>query len=233
MKNILILIFGLSLLIYAQTAISQNRSDEPKDVAAIQSGTKTLKVASSAELHNLAVKWVNDYNKSNPSLKISIDQLSNSNTQIFSQLSFVSDDNAKMVNDQSNWKIVVARDVIVTIFNASNSQLTLINQQGISSDELARLFTNPGNKNWSDIIPNGQNAPVNLFVSNDDVIKSGLGNFCKTNVNLSNGYILGTPVEVLAAVQKDVNAMGFCKLNDLIGASQMFGVDNIRLFPNR
>ena len=214
MKNILTLIFGLSLLIYGHTAISQNRSDEPKQAAAIQSGAKTLKITSTAELHNLAVNWVNDYNKTDPSLKISIDQISNSKAQISSQLSFVSEENAKMVDDQSNWKIVVGRDVIVPIFNARNPQLTLINQQGISSDEFARLFANPGKKNWSDIIPNGQNAPVNLFVSDDEMIKSGLGNFCKTNIQASNGYMLGTPAEVIAAVQKDINAIGFCKLND-------------------
>jgi glycine cleavage system H lipoate-binding protein/ABC-type phosphate transport system substrate-binding protein len=231
MKNILTLIFGLSLLIYGHTAISQNRSDESKQAAVIQSGAKTLKITSTAELHNLAVNWANDYNKSDPSLKILIDQVIDSRTQISSQLSFVSEKNAKMVGEQANWKIVVGRDVIVSIFNSRNPQLALINQQGISSDELARLFANSGKKNWSDIIPNGQNAPVNLFMSDDEMIKSGLENFCKTKVSASNGYILGTPSEVIAAVQKDINAIGFCKLNDLRGASQMVGVDNIRLLP--
>lgn len=231
MKNILTLIFGLSLLIYGQSAISQNRLDESKHAAGTQSGTKTLTIASTAELHNLAVNWANDYNKSAPSLKILVDQISDSKAQTTGQLSFVPEEDAKVVNDRSNWKIVVCRDVVVPIFNAKNPRLTLINQQGISSDEFARLFTNPGKKNWSEIVANGQNVPVNVFVSDDEMVKTGLGNFCKANVNATNGYKLGTPAEVIAAVQKDINAMGFCKLNDLIGASHMFGVDNIRLLP--
>ncbi len=229
MKNISKLIIGLSILMFGTTAYSQSRTDNSKEVPAVQSGTKSVQIASSPELHNLATNWVNDYNESNPAMKILLIQ--SNDEKAVNHLSLISDEHSIGLNDQNNWRMVIGRDVIVPIINAKNPMLDLLHQQGISSKEFAFLFKNVEQRNWSAVVTNGQNARLQLFIPNDEIVNASLRDFANVAINAKSEKFQETANDVLAEVQKDIFAIGFCKLSDLRNLSNRITLGNIALLP--
>ena len=229
MKNITILLVGMSLLICNQLAFSLNKGDNPAKVPAIQSGEQAVEVSSSAELLVLAQNWVNNFNSANPSAKIKLDQLIDDSSQTFDHLSLISENKTVEINSQSYWKMVVGRDVIVPIANAKNPMMGQLQQTGISAVKYALLLNNPDKRSWAECLTNGMNTPVNIYVSDDEGVKNGLAGFANTGIGAVTGLIVKTPAEVLAAVQTDPFAIGFCKLNEL--RANLSGYENIRLLP--
>ena len=231
MKNILILLIGLSLLIFGHSTLAVGSPGNPEELHATQSGSKTINVSTSSELYNLAVNWVNDYEKSDSSVKISIDKISDVKEQSISHLSFFVDENNRMLNDNSNWKMAVGRDVIVPVVNAKNPMLNLLHQQGISPVKFALLLSDPAKRNWSAIVLNGQDVPVQFYIPHNEEIQSSLLDFAKTNISLLNVKMVQSQEEAIAAVQKDIFAIGFCKLTDLRRNYLSTGVENVKLLP--
>ena len=52
------------------------------------------------------------------------------------------------LKNESLWKVVVGRDVIVPVINAKNPFLDEINQHGISPDVLSAFLKNEDYRNW-------------------------------------------------------------------------------------
>lgn len=229
MKKITILLVGMSLLICNQLAFSLNKADNPGKVPAFQSDVQAVEVSGSSELLILAQNWVNNFNSANPSAKIKLDQLIEEKSQTLDHLSFISEKKSAGINSQFNWKMVVGRDVIVPVVNAKNPMMGRLQQTGISSAKFAELLNDPDKRSWAVCLTNGQNTPVNIYVSDDEGVKSGLAGFTSTGISAGTGLIVKTPAEVLAAVQTDPFAIGFCKLNDL--RANLSGYENLRLLP--
>lgn len=226
MKNFSQLLIGLSLLMFGTTSFSQSRTDNPQSVPAIQSGGETVKVASSPELYSLVTNWVTDFSQSNPQAKIELTRTNDAIAQLPGNLSLLSDESLNASNDQSAWRMVIGRDVVVPIMNAKNPMLDLVNQQGISSKKFASLLTQVGPKNWSAILKGGQDAGLQLIIPNDPTVKAGLTEFAKVNLAAGSENFSSTTNDVIAAVQKNVFAIGFCRLNDLKALPE-----NIKLLP--
>jgi len=231
MKNFSLLLIGLSLLMCGTTAFSQIRSDNPKEVPTVQSGTKIIHITSSPELYKLAEYWVKEFTQSNPSTNISLDQNLNPKSLMINNLSLVSDENKALINNPSCWKMVVGRDVIVPIVNAGNPMLNILNQQGISQDEFSRLFNDPSKRNWSAVVNNGLNTPIVLWLPDNEEVMAGIGEFAQTDTNSLNGRKVSNSSLVIEAVKKDMLAIGFCKLSDLRNELTSGGMTGVRLLP--
>jgi glycine cleavage system H lipoate-binding protein/ABC-type phosphate transport system substrate-binding protein len=231
MKNISLLLIGLSLLMCGTTAFSQNSSDIPKEVPTVQSGAKIINVSSSPELYKLAVNWVKEFNQSNPSSKISLDQNLNPKSLTINNLTLVSDESRVLINNQSCWKMVIGRDVIVPIVNSGNPMLNILNQQGISQDEFSMLFNDPSKRNWSALVNGGLNTPVVLWLPENEDVMAGIREFAQTDTNSLNGRKVSNSSLVIDAVKKDRLAIGFCKLSDLRNELASGAMTDVVLLP--
>ncbi len=231
MKNISILLTGLSLIMYFGAASAQSWSGNPENAPAIQSGTNAVKVSSSPELYQLALIWADNFSQSNPTVKVNLDQINGNANQSADYLRLVTDQNTGILTDQSLWKMVIGRDVIVPVVNANNPMLNLLYKQGISRERFSLLFNDPSERNWSSILIQGQNVQMQFIFPDNNGIISGLEEFTKTTVSASNGELVSNAGEVLAAVQKNVFAIGFCTLNDLKTFTGISGNETVRLLP--
>lgn len=231
MKNFSLLLIGLSLLMCGNTAFSLSKADNPKEVQTVQSGTKIINVSSTPELYQLAVNWVSEFSKSNPSTRINLDQKLEPKAQTVNNLSLASDDNSAMVNSQSNWKMVIGRDVIVPIINSGNPMITILNQQGVSQSKFSMLFRDPAKRNWSALLNNGLNTNIVVWVPDNEQIINGICDFTKSDKNTFTDLKIASSTEVLNAVKKDILAIGFCKLSDLKNLSANGGMSGISLMP--
>ncbi|MCK9411127.1 MAG: hypothetical protein M0Q53_02425 [Prolixibacteraceae bacterium] len=231
MKTILFLTIGLSLLISNHAAFAVSRSANSNASASVQSMTNAAKISSSPELYNLAQNWVKDYNAANPSSMISLEKIATGKAETAENLILVSDENTPALTNSSNWNMVVARDIIVPIISARNPMLSQLTQIGLSDDKFAMLFKGNETKNWSTCVPNGQNIPVQIYLSNNQNLLKSLESFTNSSLATDNVKRLNSSAELISAVQNDQFSIGFCKLSDLTSLNIFDGTEKIRLLP--
>jgi glycine cleavage system H lipoate-binding protein/ABC-type phosphate transport system substrate-binding protein len=229
MKTRIFLLIGLLLLNYS---ISIGNEAETGNKATHEG---SINVYTSAELYNLTLKWASEYSKINPLIKInvikaednSIAGMLNSGTGI----GFVS---AASFNDFSQrpvWNMVVGRDVIVPVMNAKNPFADEIYKRGITSEELTRIFGGSEKPTWGMLLGNSQNIPLHYYTMNDESVNTGIEHFLKIDQFRSDAIKTSGKQEMIAAIQRDPDALGFCNLVDLVDVTNQSLPEQIRLVP--
>jgi len=228
MKNKILIFGGLLLLFFG------NLSSKERAFAINFSQGDSTNVFSSPDLFNLTSTWTSKYNILNPSAKIKVNSIDDPKTiDLYGSLNlgFISHEYYSAFNKKPGWKEVLGRDVLVPIFNSSNPFLDKILQQGISSEELTRLFTNSQSRNWGTLLGNGENLPVKYYLINNEAIKSAVENFLHTDQFSLEGITVKNGKEMVSEIQKNPGALGFCKLKDIIDSKNQQIVENIKLMP--
>jgi glycine cleavage system H lipoate-binding protein len=106
-----------------------------------------------------------------------------------------------------------------------------LNQQGISAEKFSLLIRESDKSNWSLLVSAAQSAKVNLYIPNNEEIKSCLSEFVGSITIPSKEEAEMPSAEVINAVKRDLMAIGFCKLSDLrTDISKTVG-DGIALLP--
>jgi glycine cleavage system H lipoate-binding protein/ABC-type phosphate transport system substrate-binding protein len=229
MKTRIFLLIGFLLLNYS---ISIGNEAETGNKATHEG---SINVYTSAELYNLTLKWASEYSKINPLIKInvikaednSIAGMLNSGTGI----GFVS---AASFNDFSQrpvWNMVVGRDVIVPVMNAKNPFADEIYKRGITSEELTRIFGGSEKPTWGMLLGNSQNIPLHYYTMNDESVNTGIEHFLKIDQFRSDAIKTSGKQEMIAAIQRDPDALGFCNLVDLVDVTNQSLPEQIRLVP--
>jgi glycine cleavage system H lipoate-binding protein/ABC-type phosphate transport system substrate-binding protein len=195
----------------------------------------SIKILSTPDLFNLSNKWASEFNRLYPEMKIKVfippDTKTTDKLLAEGNIGFVSNGYFSGSQNLSLWKVVVGRDVIVPLFNSKNKFSDKILKQGISPESFIRFFSNPDSRNWSTLLKNRQNSPVNYYWINDESIKTGLTDFLQTDNIKSGGTEVANGAEMISAIQKDINAIGFCKMIDILDFNNQSIVENIRLLP--
>jgi len=232
MKTRICLLIGFLLLNYS---IADSKEVATGNIPAQQG---SINVFTSPDLYNVTMKWVSEYGSFNPKLKINV--IKSADSEIAGKLKtgdgigFIADESYDALSNQSIWNIVVGRDVIVPVMNAANPLRDEIYRKGITSVKLAKIFENPEKQNWGMILDNVQNSsdiPLHYYVMTDSSIQSMVNNFLKTNQTNINGIKITSGQEMISAIQKDPNALGFCKLVQIMDIKNQSLAENIKMVP--
>ncbi|MEI7527255.1 MAG: hypothetical protein WCJ95_23095, partial [Mariniphaga sp.] len=146
-------------------------------------------------------------------------------------LSFVSNKAPETINDATNWKLAVGRELIVPVMNAGNPFLNEILKQGVSPATIATVLKNPSKQNWGTLLAGKQINPVHIYMSDNEFVKAGVAKFINSTQIPDNCITMGSRSEIITALQKDPYAIGFCNLIDITGADNQSLAENIRLLP--
>jgi glycine cleavage system H lipoate-binding protein/ABC-type phosphate transport system substrate-binding protein len=200
----------------------------------ILSEKDSITVLCSPELFSLTSKWAEEYSRLKPAIKIKVnsDQLSFA-TDLKSEmkLGFITNEDFSSYENNALWKMVVGRDILVPIVNSNNPFIDGLKQQGVSSDELALIFTDPTRLNWGTLLGNSENMPVKVYLINNGSVKTDLTKFLSSEYLTLNGIIVENGLEMVSRIQKDPLAIGFCKLTDILDPTNQQIVENIRILP--
>ena len=229
MKNFSVFIIGLSLLLFCTTGFCIGTNDDLTAGSSNASAANSINVTSSPDLNGLATNWAFEFGQLNPTVKINLANAGENQQTV--HLNFISNESSQVENAEQGWKMVVGRDAIVAVFNAKNPMLEAISQQGLSSEEFALLFSNSEMRNWKNLIVGGQNTAVNYHVIDNGKVNSTIANFTGIDNFALNGKIAATGPEFLAAIEKDVYAIGFCKLTDVRDANTNEIMAGVKLLP--
>jgi glycine cleavage system H lipoate-binding protein/ABC-type phosphate transport system substrate-binding protein len=215
---------------YCLSAIGNNNDNGAQNQTKV-SAENTLTIQCSPELYSLTSNWANEYIRLNPSLNLTVTKISDHKSLDGKLLSFISDEYEGKANEKTQWEMVIGHDAIVPVINAKNPLLNEIYRNGISAEKLNRILNNNQAQNWATVVEGSQNMPLINYIYNNDAVIASIAKFIKADPSLIIGFKVATSEEVIAAVQKDIYAIGFCKLNDIRKVNTNEWIDNIKLLP--
>jgi len=230
MKNLPFLITGLLMTLISVTGLSfagtDNQTNDGTSLA-----TATLNVSCSQELNELATSWTKEYGRLNPTLKTNLNVIADNQNIPGSNLTLITKKEAISANDNTLWKMVIGRNAIVPVMNANNPMRNEIFRQGVPAEAFRQLMTDPQNQTWATMIIDGQEVPIHLYTIKNEALNAGIADFIKTNTNLNYGNAVANSEELISAIQKDIYAIGFCRLPDIRTSNSNNIAENISLLP--
>jgi glycine cleavage system H lipoate-binding protein/ABC-type phosphate transport system substrate-binding protein len=208
------------------------KSQEVEGADAAQQ-TETVTISVTPDLYALALQWTNEYGSLKPEVKFRVTEIANNKLDQGKEenLRFVSNRFQTSSVAETNWKMVIGRDVIVPVVNAGNPYLTTLSKSGISPEEFAQILTNPDMQNWGALLPDGQNAAIHIYLVNDESVKAGMAKFMKSAQFPIAGITIASKEEVISAIQNDPLAIGFCKVVNVVNQDNQSLLDNIKFLP--
>jgi len=231
MKTFSFFIFGLSLLFFSNKGLGNANTDGQTGSPTNTSAANTLNILSSQKLNGLAINWADEFGKTNPNLKIAVKDLVENQTLDVNSLSFISDQDQELITDETKWKMIIGRDAVVPVISAKNPMMTEIYRQGISTEKMVQLLTDQNKQNWETLLSTSPNKSIHLYIINNKSVATAINNFSKMNFNASDVITVSSAVELLTALQKDIYAIGFCKLTDIRDAITKDFIADIKMLP--
>ncbi len=180
------------------------------------------------ELNSLATIWATGYEKSS-NAKLTIVTQNPNEQQLSANTLYLVDENSALLKNGANWKMLAAHDVVVAIMNSGNQEIEHLNKQGVTSKSL--FLALKGKVTWNQLVKGASGKQVKCYIANTpDVIEKTSVFTGITQENISKETLL--PVaDLLAKVQKDLNAIGFCKLSDIVNPGENAFIQGIALVP--
>jgi glycine cleavage system H lipoate-binding protein/ABC-type phosphate transport system substrate-binding protein len=195
----------------------------------------SIRVVSAPELLTLSQKWAAEYNRLNPDAKIKIVLADGKipEASLFKEgvIGFVPDNYLTPAENESAWKMIIGRDIIVPVMNASNPFLTEISDHGISAGSLKMFLSDPGSRTWGTLLGADQKDKATFYMLNDPSVTGNLSLFLEKDIVIEEAASVGNSDELIAALRKDAFAIGFCRLASILDADRQAFAENIRLIP--
>jgi glycine cleavage system H lipoate-binding protein/ABC-type phosphate transport system substrate-binding protein len=195
----------------------------------------SIRVMSTPDLYGLSVKWAEEYKRLFPEMKIRVISVSDSKMAdkliADGNIGFVSNDYYAGFNDQSIWKVVVGRDVIVPVINSKNPFSDEISQKGVSRENFISFFKNPDSSTWGTLLKSKSMKTANYYWIKDESISAGLSEFLGTSETRIKGIEVEDGEKMISAIQKDPYAIGFCKMINILDFKNQSIIEDIRLLP--
>ncbi|NOU48739.1 MAG: hypothetical protein HOO86_16995 [Bacteroidales bacterium] len=219
----------VSLLILSLCCIA----DKGEDLTSKTSQKESIRILCSPEMYKLTSRWTSAYasQESGQQIELVINNDNLINTEEAGLLRFISSNDLYDHDFEKHWQIVVGREIIVPIINSKNPNLDLLLKHGITTEQFAQIFNSSEAQTWESFLPEGKSAPIHLYMVNDETVKIGVSRFVN-EINISRKQIKsGDHMEIISAIQNDPNAIGFCKIADIMDARNQSLIDNISLLP--
>ena len=189
----------------------------------------SIRVLTTPDLYPLTTQWATAFTRLHPAVHLQVIKAQEStiarHINTGSNLAFVSGD----MQHTALWRTVVGRDVIVPVLNANNPYLSLIDQQGIAPEALTQLFEKKQHRSM--LLNNGKNLSVHYYMTEEASVNTKVARFLKLQPATIKGMTVSNSAALVAAIQKDPYALGFCRLADVIDLSTQQLVKGIRLMP--
>jgi glycine cleavage system H lipoate-binding protein/ABC-type phosphate transport system substrate-binding protein len=223
MKKIVLVLIGAALLLQGQAVnipggiVGKRDKTEKKGL---------LTISSTPDLFNLVSRWASDYTATHPEMKVQVTRSAVPDAGLV--ISFDDTGKESMANQ---WKMVIGRDAVVPVINSQNPLKDAINTQGISAAEFSRLLAGGGSVSWSSLLDGVQDMPVHVYLPDNEPVKSTVADYVHASPTALAGTTLAGGPELVAAMLKDPNAIGFCKLADITDVTGQNLVNGISILP--
>ncbi|MBN1339882.1 MAG: hypothetical protein JXA03_11195 [Bacteroidales bacterium] len=187
------------------------------------------------DMKDLAVTWIGNYSDVNPDAEIKLVTINpgelSGKTIGEHNLALITGAAAGILSEDPAWMMTIGRDIVVPVINSKNPYLDIINQKGLTLNDLAAVFSNPDVNGWGSVLGGGNDKPVNLYILDNETIRKSLQSFAGEIQMSSRIGIVKSGKELVSAIQNDPLGIGFCRLTDVVNPGTSELETYIRLLP--
>ena len=235
--NSIKIIFLLTIFVILTNCKSGNPESDIVNPEESKSITGSFTIGGASALYPLVKKWSDDFIKIHPDITINvvvtgtgegIDELIGKKIQ----LAMVSRPLTDGEVSDSVWIIPVAKEGVAPIINQKNPYIKRILQQGITPEELIRLFTVDKPVTWGELLDTVSMEKVNVFIRSDE---SGTAVVWADFLWKESGKLVGKKVtgdeEMIRNVASDKFSIGFCNFAYAFVPGTGERVNDIQILP--
>jgi glycine cleavage system H lipoate-binding protein len=135
-------------------------------------------------------------------------------------------DKLMQLQDDFQWKILIGHEIVVPVINSGHPLYKELTGTGMTSEDFEQILS--ANK-WPERLNGSSLVPVRLYIPEIEPVLSKVSLF--SGVKTMEAFRLESSKEVVAAVQNDANAIGFCRLADVVREGENLFADRIRIIP--
>jgi glycine cleavage system H lipoate-binding protein/ABC-type phosphate transport system substrate-binding protein len=229
MKNLVALTTGILGLCCALITLQVNAEEKTGDKK------ETVYLYYSPDMKDLALQWASEYQMVNKNIAIQPEIIRQWQNQIpepgKSDIVLITNEAAGKITDDTYWKSVIGRDVVVPVINAENPHSGLIRHVGFTTQQLAGIFSKGGPKSWGMPDNTNQNDPVHIYVSDDEGTQQKVAGYLSLSPDDLdiNGRMNAS--EMVESIINDKFGIGWCKLSDVTDPETGNLVGGISLVP--
>lgn len=208
MKKLLFATFMLSSVLFG-TAKAGSQTTEPEVTS-----KDAIQLASSPNLTAITSQWISAYAQTNSDIRITASEVSGETSLSANTLLIT----AQVLTDENTWQMCLGHSVIIPIANSENPLFEKIAGKGMLPADFTQLI-------------NGSQPAVTCFILDDQELISALSNFTQVDPLTISATKIATPSELITAIESNPNAIGFCRLTDIIQTPTNTFPSPIRVLP--
>ena len=207
MKTKLIIIIASMLLLSSGSKLLAQTTGVTKDTP-----TKATEIACTPELTPLARVWIQAYNSTAPAQQVSVKEVTREDflAQPDAGIGLMRAGAVTNSAPSPAWKMVVARNILLPIFNQENPFRTEIVNRGVSSASLANALKENGESNWGSLLGSAQDAPLKLYIQEGEEVRAQFERFLNEEGISFASIGTRSAQDIIRRVQEDPLAIGFC-----------------------
>lgn len=200
MKKLVSSALLLSFVLFCFAGSGRNTDDSATTTQPGTQPNQTIQLLTSPELIEMANLWATEFTKAHPAVSVAVAE-ANEATPLPDGSLLVSD---LLRPGQTAWNMVLAHGITVPIVNTENPLLKDVSKRGAVRSDLVAVLT-----------ANGNNTAPCFILENNRLISS-VADFTGLSEAELTGEKIASPAALLAAVQHNKQAVGFCRLADLV-----------------
>jgi glycine cleavage system H lipoate-binding protein len=222
MKRVISIIASLLLL---QGAILNVQAQSEKRPVG---NSEPLTVAAVPEIGNLAESWVNGYLSENPGSVVTLLPSAEAGQ---ADLRFFSATPADIADMKGEWKVIVARDILVPVTSTANPFHDAIMSKGINPDMFGVLLTANTPLTWGKLLENNGTLSVKTVVPSDDAAVGALARFAGVEAGAISASRLSATEKITDLLKNNPGMILFCRLASLTGEAGTALPEGIGIIP--
>lgn len=222
MKRVIAIIAGLLLF---QGGIMHGQSVTGKNQAG---NAEAVTVSATPEIENLAGSWVKGYLAENPGRVVT---LLPSAEAPQADIRFFSATPADIAAIQGEWKVVVARDILVPVTSTSNPLLDKVIARGIDPQMFGSILTARSPLTWGRLIDDNGIMPVTAGIPADAAAYEALARFSGVEAGAITATRLSATEDISSVLRNNPGMIIFCRLAVLTGETGTNLPEGIGIIP--
>lgn len=213
MKNLIYAFVGILFFFFSNSSLGETIKNPSSE-------EENLTLLSSPDLKTLSAQWASVYAAQHPELKVRIADYTrkalNQQSADQASLALVSKAYVETSEWEKTWHVVVARQVIVPIINQNNPVYALLNEKGLSLQQIITLLGSKGTSDWGQLVGQQNAASISFYTYGDEAIDTKVAALLNGKASELQGTIVNSAKELIQSIQNDKNGIGFCFLADLV-----------------
>lgn len=224
MKIYLLFFLLGSFLIYSNPGYSVKGKN---DQAGEQVTSNNINIVCSPELENLVAAWASSYREERTGHDFVIS--CNADKPADGSIYFFTSNNPLTRDEAMVDKIVVCHEIIVPVINIKNPMMRKLSSEGMTAGEFSQLLS--ANETWDQVKDDVENLPLRVYIADYEQLAPKLAGFAGMSESLIFAEKINSSEELLTIIRKDVHAIGFCRLADVLGKEKNDFADGISIIP--